>query len=182
MKNNRFKNYHFKKSELLKNRSFLKTIVLFSIFRRRFHHKTIVFQKNENVQFFYLNYSLIFFLVLGHEWMNDIVINWDGGGNDHPPLHSRLLNTAVPYICIRKDNWNIWCNFSYVIFLNVPSIVINHSSWWYIYINTMKTTFIFKFWFRFFQITSLQVNKKILLINSFFMLLCLCVSCCLKAW
>ena len=37
------------------------------------------------------------------------------------------------------------------------------------YINTIKTTFRFKFWFlsRFFQITSLQVNKKKLLIDSF---------------
>jgi len=28
---------------------FLKTIVLFSIFRRRFHNETIVFQKNKNI-------------------------------------------------------------------------------------------------------------------------------------
>ena len=38
-----------------------------------------------------------------------------------------------------------------------------------LYINTMKTTFLFKFWFltSTFQITSLQVNKEKLLIDSF---------------
>ena len=40
---NFIKNDHFEK------RSFLKTIVLFSIFCRRFHNETIVFQNNENV-------------------------------------------------------------------------------------------------------------------------------------
>ena len=49
MKNDRFKNDHFKKTNFLKKRSFLKTIVSFSIYRRRFHNETIVFLKNENV-------------------------------------------------------------------------------------------------------------------------------------
>jgi len=49
LKNDRFKNDHFLKNELFKKRSFLKTIVSFSIFRRRYHNETIVFLKNENV-------------------------------------------------------------------------------------------------------------------------------------
>ena len=36
-----------KKTNFFKKRSFLKTIVSFSIFRRRFHNETIVFLKNE---------------------------------------------------------------------------------------------------------------------------------------
>ena len=46
-KNDRFKNDHLKK------RSFLKTIISFSIFRRRFHNETIVFLKNEKVNILY---------------------------------------------------------------------------------------------------------------------------------
>ena len=37
------------KTTFFKKRSFLKTIVSFSIFRRRYHNETIVFLKNENV-------------------------------------------------------------------------------------------------------------------------------------
>ena len=48
LKNDRFKNDNLKKTDF-KKRLFLKTIVSFSIFRRRFHNETIVFQQNENV-------------------------------------------------------------------------------------------------------------------------------------
>jgi len=37
------------KNKLFKKRSFLKTIVSFSIFRRCYHNETIVFLKKENV-------------------------------------------------------------------------------------------------------------------------------------
>ena len=40
---------HFKKTNFFKKRLFLTTIVSFSLFSRRFHNETIVFQKNENV-------------------------------------------------------------------------------------------------------------------------------------
>ena len=37
------------KNELLKKAIVFKTVISFSIFRRRFHNETIVLQKNENV-------------------------------------------------------------------------------------------------------------------------------------
>ena len=43
-----FKIDHFKKTNF-KITIVFKTIVSFSIFRRRFHNETVVFQKNENV-------------------------------------------------------------------------------------------------------------------------------------
>ena len=49
LKNNCFKNDHFWKTNFLKQWSFLKTIVSFSIFCRRFHNEAIVFLKNKNV-------------------------------------------------------------------------------------------------------------------------------------
>jgi len=50
---NFIKNDHFEK------RSFLKTIVLFSIFRRRFHNELIVFLKNENVNIRSYNFEIM---------------------------------------------------------------------------------------------------------------------------
>ena len=43
------KTTNFIKTNFLKKRSFLKTTVSFSFFRRRFHNETIVFLKIENV-------------------------------------------------------------------------------------------------------------------------------------
>ena len=43
------------KNELIKTTIVFKTIVSFSIFRRRFHNETIVFLKNENVNI--INYE-----------------------------------------------------------------------------------------------------------------------------
>ena len=44
---------------------FLKTIVLFSIFRRRFHNETIVFQNNENVNIPRYHWNLWFISRIG---------------------------------------------------------------------------------------------------------------------
>ena len=50
------------------------------------------------------------------------------------------------------------------------------------YINTMKTTFLFKSWFltSFFQILSSQVNKEKLSTDSFSLFQCLCI--CFRVW